>query len=87
MTTSVFIPSQNAVTEEEVQSRFDYMDKNKDKIITQQEFVQVDEWSDEEKKFRARFLELSSEADKQLAFANTALLRTAATEKRLWLKH
>jgi Ca2+-binding EF-hand superfamily protein len=86
LTTSLFNPSQNAVTDEEVQSRFEYMDKNKDKIITQQEFVQVDEWSDEEKKFRARFLELSSEADKQLAFANTALLRTAATEKRLWLK-
>ena len=44
------------------------------------------EWNDEEKQFRMRFLELSSEGDKQLAFANTAALRTVATEKRLWLK-
>lgn len=44
------------------------------------------EWSDDEKLFRMRYLELSSEGDKQLAFANTAALRTVATEKRLWLK-
>lgn len=44
------------------------------------------EWSDDEKQFRMRYLELSSEGDKQLAFANTAALRTVATEKRLWLK-
>mmetsp|Transcript_91856 Transcript_91856/g.148291 ORF Transcript_91856/g.148291 Transcript_91856/m.148291 type:complete len:701 (-) Transcript_91856:59-2161(-) len=45
-----------------------------------------DDWSDEEKAFRMRFLELSSEGDKQLAFANTTALRTVATEKRLWLR-
>jgi hypothetical protein len=44
------------------------------------------EWNDDEKQFRMRFLDLSSEGDKQLAFANTAALRTVATEKRLWLK-
>lgn len=45
-----------------------------------------DDWSDEEKIFRLKFLELSSEGDKQLAYANTTALRTVATEKRLWLK-
>ena len=33
-----------------------------------------------------KFLELSSEGDKQLAYANTTALRTVATEKCLWLK-
>ena len=42
--------------------------------------------SDVEKNFRMRFLELSSEGDKQLAYANTTALRTVATEKCLWLK-
>ena len=42
--------------------------------------------SDAEKQFRMTFLELSSEGDKQLAFANTTALRTVVTEKCLWLK-
>ena len=42
--------------------------------------------SDAEKQFRMTFLELSSEGDKQLAYANTTALRTVATEKCLWLK-
>lgn len=43
-------------------------------------------WTEDEKAFRMRLVELSSEGDKQIGFADMTSRRTVVQEKRLWLQ-